>query len=491
MPGTQYNMSEIKNKYDAVIIGAGISGLICGCYLAKAGMKVLIVEKNKQPGGYCASFDRNDYRFDIGVHSIGDIGEGSILNRIFKDIGALQHLNFIRSDPINTIIMPDVKINFYCSIVKTIENIKDIFPKDAIKIESFFNIILKTEMHNLYMAYRDKTFEEVLNAVFPNNYKIKSLFSVLLGNVGLSPRYVSAFTALIMIREFVFNGGYHIAQGGTQVLPDTLAKLFGTYGGNTLYDTEIDRIHLKNNKAKGVSFQKNTIECKYVISASDAKNTLKKLIGKNRDTKIYIDKFKQLVCTPSAFTLYLGLKNRINRVSNASCSLWYCRKYLFNEYFPNLISKTENMDNKPLLAYIPTLYDTSLSKCKGDIVIGVVNYGYRSPIYWKKNSSKVKVQVLDLMKSIFLIKNEEIITEEFKTPYDLFLLTNNYRGSIRGWAPIPGQNSRSVFPQKPIFKNVFFVGHWTTTEFGQGGLSNIANTSRRVAEEIMREEKII
>ena len=27
--------------YDAVIIGAGISGLVCGCYLAKAGMKVL------------------------------------------------------------------------------------------------------------------------------------------------------------------------------------------------------------------------------------------------------------------------------------------------------------------------------------------------------------------------------------------------------------------------------------------------------------------
>ena len=31
--------------YDAVIIGAGISGLVCGCYLAKAGMKVLIIEK--------------------------------------------------------------------------------------------------------------------------------------------------------------------------------------------------------------------------------------------------------------------------------------------------------------------------------------------------------------------------------------------------------------------------------------------------------------
>lgn len=45
-----------KYDYDVIIIGAGISGLICGCYLAKAGLKVLIVEKNANPGGYCVSF---------------------------------------------------------------------------------------------------------------------------------------------------------------------------------------------------------------------------------------------------------------------------------------------------------------------------------------------------------------------------------------------------------------------------------------------------
>jgi len=38
-----------KDEYDVVIIGAGIGGLVRGCYLAKAGMKVLIVEKNHKP----------------------------------------------------------------------------------------------------------------------------------------------------------------------------------------------------------------------------------------------------------------------------------------------------------------------------------------------------------------------------------------------------------------------------------------------------------
>ena len=38
-------------SYDAVIIGSGHNGLICGSYLARAGMKVLVVERNDRVGG--------------------------------------------------------------------------------------------------------------------------------------------------------------------------------------------------------------------------------------------------------------------------------------------------------------------------------------------------------------------------------------------------------------------------------------------------------
>lgn len=61
------------DAYDAVIIGAGIGGLVCGCYLAKAGMKVLIAEHHHKPGGYCTSFKRRGFTFDAAAHSLEGI----------------------------------------------------------------------------------------------------------------------------------------------------------------------------------------------------------------------------------------------------------------------------------------------------------------------------------------------------------------------------------------------------------------------------------
>ena len=61
--------SRIPKSCDVVVIGAGIGGLVCANYLAKAGASVVLVEKHYVPGGYCSSFRRGPYYFDAAAHS--------------------------------------------------------------------------------------------------------------------------------------------------------------------------------------------------------------------------------------------------------------------------------------------------------------------------------------------------------------------------------------------------------------------------------------
>ena len=87
-------MKNIKNQfeYDVIIIGAGISGLVCGCYLAKSGLKILIIEKNPKVGGYCVSFVKNGYYFDACAHSLGSCRKNGNLDKMISELGLSSRL---------------------------------------------------------------------------------------------------------------------------------------------------------------------------------------------------------------------------------------------------------------------------------------------------------------------------------------------------------------------------------------------------------------
>jgi len=59
----------VKKKYDVVVIGAGLSGCGVAALLARAGKKVLLVEKNKQVGGRATSFKYKGFILNIGEHA--------------------------------------------------------------------------------------------------------------------------------------------------------------------------------------------------------------------------------------------------------------------------------------------------------------------------------------------------------------------------------------------------------------------------------------
>ncbi len=86
----------MSDKYDVIIIGAGIAGLVAGNYLIDKGKRVLIVERNHYPGGCACSFTRQGYRFDAAVHWISQAGEGGIVRQILTEFGLADKVKFDR-----------------------------------------------------------------------------------------------------------------------------------------------------------------------------------------------------------------------------------------------------------------------------------------------------------------------------------------------------------------------------------------------------------
>lgn len=74
-------------RYEVIIIGGGLGGLICGAVLSRAGKSVLVLERGLQAGGCIQSYQRGGLKYDTGFHYVGGLREGQSLNPFFKYLG--------------------------------------------------------------------------------------------------------------------------------------------------------------------------------------------------------------------------------------------------------------------------------------------------------------------------------------------------------------------------------------------------------------------
>ena len=97
-----------ESEYDAVIIGAGHNAIVTGVYLARAGWKVLIVERNKAPGGAVrtAEVTLPGFRHDLFATNL-NLFANSPFYAEFKDELHKNGLEFVTSSNAFASVFPD------------------------------------------------------------------------------------------------------------------------------------------------------------------------------------------------------------------------------------------------------------------------------------------------------------------------------------------------------------------------------------------------
>ena len=252
-------------KYDIVIIGSGMGGLVCGDILSREGYSVCILEKNKQIGGCLQTYVRDRVIFDSGVHYLGGLDKGQNLYQLFQYLGIMDKLKLKKMDvdAFDKIIMDndDKEYVFAQGYDNFIQKLLVDFPNEEKALRLYCDKIKevcgKFPLYNLrtgggfgnkseVMEIDTKQFIESITAD-------KKLQEVLVGNnmlyagqPGKTPFYVHA-----MILNSYIESSWKCINGGSQI-GHLMSKNIHNRGGFIKRDCAVKKIVVEEGKVSHV-----------------------------------------------------------------------------------------------------------------------------------------------------------------------------------------------------------------------------------------------
>ena len=117
------------NSYDVIIIGAGHNGLVAACYLAKAGLKTLVLEQREIVGGAAVTEEIHPgFRCSSLAHSAAPFS-----SQVMKDLRLDRHKLEVITPPARVLALaPDARsICIYNDTTQTIRELEEVSASDA------------------------------------------------------------------------------------------------------------------------------------------------------------------------------------------------------------------------------------------------------------------------------------------------------------------------------------------------------------------------
>lgn len=306
-------------SYDAIVIGGGHNGLVCACYLAKAGLKALVLERQPYVGG--AAISREVWPgYTVSVASYW---MSMLQPKIMLDLDLVE--NGVEVIPVPPSFQPfenGHSIVFWPDEKRLVEEIAKISPKDAENYPKFAahmaDIIpylrrllfetpvdpttkrVKDIQKTMALAWRMRDIgsrvydiwdmltlsaHDYLRRWFQSDEVLTAFGSYASGAAGLiSPK--TAGSAYVLARPYLRDnstsvGGGGLIKGGMGSISEALLKVAKSYGVEVRTGQTVKKVDIKDSVAVGVELENGEhISARTVISNAGAKMTYFDLIGK-------------------------------------------------------------------------------------------------------------------------------------------------------------------------------------------------------------------
>lgn len=472
-------------EYDVAIVGAGVGGLVAGCYLQRAGLKVTIVEQNDHPGGCSTSFSRDGFTFDVGVRGVVGCSERGPLGKVIAELELEKEVTLARSSIFDIIQTDDWKIPLSHSALETEELLKQTFPEEAANIRIFFELLKKDNFFEVYAKWSSRTYADLINSYFKNPH-LKHFWNMLRADTGLAPDKTSALAGFILAKGYIVDGGYY-PKGGMQALADGLARRFRSFGGELVLSANVQKILVKQRAVRGIMTGNEELLARYVISNCDATQTYLKLIGGENLPWGFARRIQKMAPSVSAFIVYLGLSKKLQGTIDKCCAIWYSPSYMDDQDYDVVYTKKLDYNLKSIVCIFPSFQDPNMAPPNGECIYMYVAAPFESEAFWKANREPFTDNMISRAEALIPKLRESIALQESATPHAIHRWTGNRDGATRGWACTPSQTIANLISEQGVLQNLYMAGHWTTSAVGQGGIAMAAFSGRKAARLLLKE----
>lgn len=328
----------MTGKCDAVVIGGGHNGLTCACYLAKAGLKVLVLEQHASIGGMTNTEELTLPGFWSDTHAFGY--QLANLSPAPRELDLGRHGFELLRPPINFChVFPDGNsLGLFRHLDRSCERLARISPRDAeayramctrfaLEAEAFAAAInspprplseqfaARESMRDGLDAYRFElqSFRSWARQAFDAD-QTKVLLGTWCCHVGLSPDDVGGAAAAQGFATLIQQYGNNLVKGGMRHLAQALAGCLAAHGGEIRTGAKAERIVVEHGRALAVQLVGgDSIDVgELVASAVDPQQLSLELLGETVVGSAIAHKMRRYELGESALVIYVALDGPVH-----------------------------------------------------------------------------------------------------------------------------------------------------------------------------------
>jgi prolycopene isomerase len=483
----------MTQRYDAIVLGAGLGGLSAATMLVRNGLGVLLLERHNVPGGYATSFVRGRYEFEVALHELSGIGpperRGS-LYRYLDYLGVASKVEFLRLPNLYRaffldgstelagvldVTLPAGREPFEAKLCETFPHetkgirrfLKRVFDlrSDFIKIarqRGAGNVVTMPFRLPHFFRYLPATWGHVLNRDVKDP-RARAVLSQYWGYVGMPPSRISFLYFATTLAAYVKHGPA-FPKGRSQSLSNAFLVTFEELGGEARMNCGVQRITTANGRVTGViTDEGQEIAADWIVSNADPITTCRDLIGRNKVPPGFFTRLQSSEVAASTINVYLGVARPHEELGLTEHEILINADYDFDRHY----ERTRVV--APPEAMVVTCYNAVYPDISppGTSIVVLTALAYGEPWYevppakYVETKNRVADAMIQMAEKIAPGLREYAEVVEVSTPITNMRYAGTMGGSIYGFNQPPHDNMVWRMRHRGPLEGLYFVGAWT------------------------------